>query len=148
MAKKRKGNKSRITPSPQHGVNPSMALCFFCGESKGLVMLGKLKDDAKAPREGIYDYQPCDKCAENWKKGTPIIRCTSAPVYDRPPIVEGAWPTGAWCVIDNAVAEEMLVDKDKVGKPLLMEASIYDKMIKADNALRRPQDKEATSDDE
>lgn len=148
MAKKRRYNKGGIILSKQHGVNPSMALCFFCGEAKGLVMLGKLKDDAKAPREGVYDYQPCDKCAENWKKGTPIIRCTSSPILDCPPIVEGAWPTGAWCVIDNAVAEDMLVDKDNVGKPLLMEASIYDKMIKADNALRRPQDQEVQSDDE
>lgn len=146
MAKKHKG----IKVSPQHGVNPSMAMCFFCGESKGLVLLGKLPNDAKAPKECIVDYQPCDKCSEHWKKGTPIIRCTTAPVYDRPPIVDGVWPTGAWCVISNESAEKIFNDKERIGKPILLEDKVYDDLF-GDSpipASKRPQDKEVPADDE
>ena len=143
----RKHNKG-IRVSPRHGVNPSMAMCFFCGKSKGLVLLGKLPYDEKAPKECIVDYQPCEECAEHWKEGTPIIRCTAAAIYDRPPIVEGVWPTGAWCVISNESAEMMFNDKERIGKPILLEDRVYDEIFGDAPASKRPQDMEATADDE
>lgn len=57
MAKKKdKG----ILLSPKHGVNPSLMKCECCGEDYGIAMLGKLKDDAEAPKE-IYQGL-CDSC--------------------------------------------------------------------------------------
>ena len=141
-------NKRNIKMSPNHGVNPSMAKCFFCGESKGLVLLGKLPNDAKAPRECIVDYQPCEECTEHWKKGTPIIKCTAAPVYDRPPIVDGVWPTGAWCVISNESAEKIFKDKERIGKPILLEDKVYDELFGDAPAKKRPQDKEEPNGNE
>ena len=51
-----------IRLSEKHGVNPSVMLCFLCGESYGVALLGKHKDehshDAEAPREGVYEMEP------------------------------------------------------------------------------------------
>ena len=49
-----------ITLSPKHGVNPSVTRCVCCGKDYGVALLGKLKDDAEAPRE-IYQGL-CDDC--------------------------------------------------------------------------------------
>ena len=49
-----------IKLSPKHGVNPSVIHCMCCGKEYGVALLGKLKDDAKAPRD-IYDGL-CDNC--------------------------------------------------------------------------------------
>lgn len=56
--------KGDIKISPKHGLNPSLDLCLFCGESKGVAILGRLKDDAEAPRQAIFDHDPCNKCRE------------------------------------------------------------------------------------
>ncbi len=49
-----------ILLSPKHGVNPSVLHCVCCGDSYGVALLGKLKEDKEAPRD-IYDGL-CDKC--------------------------------------------------------------------------------------
>lgn len=39
-----------IRLSPKHGLNPSISVCFFCGEDKNEIILpGKLEGDAEAP---------------------------------------------------------------------------------------------------
>ncbi len=115
-----------IRVSPQHGVNPSIAVCFFCGKDKGLVMLGKLKDDAKAPKRAIYDYEPCEECAEKMKQGVTVIEVTTVD-NNTAPIQEGAWPTGRWCVISKDAAEQLF--KCKHSK-MLLEDCLYKQLVK------------------
>lgn len=52
---------SSIPISPQHGLNPSVLICPCCGKSETIALLGRLKDDAQAPRE-MLDTGPCGKC--------------------------------------------------------------------------------------
>ncbi len=48
-----------IKVSPKHGVNPTIPICFWCGEEKGeIALLGKLPGDAEAPRNMVLDYEP------------------------------------------------------------------------------------------
>ena len=49
-----------IELSPQYGLNPSLIKCFICGKDTGVAILGKLKDDAEAPKELYNDL--CDEC--------------------------------------------------------------------------------------
>lgn len=54
-----------IRISEKHGANPTIPICFFCGEDKNEVaLLGKLSGDKEAPmRMWINgDYEPCDEC--------------------------------------------------------------------------------------
>ena len=51
---KRDKKEDSITLSPKHGVNPSLLHCICCGNTYGVAMLGKLKDDQEAPKD-IYE---------------------------------------------------------------------------------------------
>lgn len=75
-----------IRLSEKHGVNPSLINCFFCGESKGIALMGRLKGDAEAPRSCVMDYEPCDKCKAMFDQGVLLIGVTTTQPSDgRPP---------------------------------------------------------------
>ena len=56
----KKKHKDSIILSKKHGVNPSVLRCECCGKDYGVALLGKLKDDAEAPREIFQGL--CDDC--------------------------------------------------------------------------------------
>ena len=65
--------KDSIKLSKKYGVNPTIPVCFFCGEPKNEVaLMGKVKDiDGNEVQMGMYtilDISPCDKCLEETKK--------------------------------------------------------------------------------
>lgn len=92
-----------IILSPKHGVNPTIPICFFCGEQKNiLVLLGKLKNDEEAPRNMVIDYEPCAKCKELWNSGVVLIEVTNYPnTINQPEIQENAYPTGRFVVANS-----------------------------------------------
>lgn len=49
-----------ILLSPKYGVNPSVVHCMCCSKAYGVAMLGKLKNDAEAPKD-IYNGL-CNEC--------------------------------------------------------------------------------------
>lgn len=53
-------DEDSILLSPKHGVNPSITHCEICGKEIGIALLGKLKDDAEAPRDVALGL--CDDC--------------------------------------------------------------------------------------
>jgi len=43
-----------VRVSKKHGLNPSMEVCFWCGEHTGsVIMFGRVKGDEEAPREAV-----------------------------------------------------------------------------------------------
>ena len=69
--------KNSIRISEKHGVNPSIACCFFCGKEKNeIIFFGRLKDDQEAPRGAVINREPCDECAELMTRGVMLIQCT------------------------------------------------------------------------
>lgn len=105
-------------------VSPSMDICFFCGEPKGIALFGKMKGDAEAPRNVLLNYVPCDKCKEAMDKGTTIIEVVLQSNGNRP-IQEGAYPTGRWCVMRSEAAQELFNTDNKT---LLLEQSVYKRL--------------------
>lgn len=79
-----------VNLSPNHGVNPTIPICFWCGEPKNeIALLGKLKGDAEAPMYMVFDYEPCDKCKEFIEQGIQLIGSTVEPAYPgMPPIAK------------------------------------------------------------
>lgn len=58
-----------IRLSEKHGVNPSMGVCFFCGEDDGTIALvGRLPGDKEAPRRACFSLEPCEKCQKKAKE--------------------------------------------------------------------------------
>jgi len=97
-----------IPLSEKHGVNPSMSVCFWCGEVKGLVILGKLPEDAEAPREAIYDLEPCDACKQKMEEGITLFSVDDVTRK----------PTGDWCVIKEGAVHLLTEDEDQIAKIL------------------------------
>lgn len=100
-----------IKLSPKYGVNPTIPVCFWCGEQKNeLALLGRLKDDAEAPRNYVLDYEPCEECQKTWKLGIALLGVSKKPINDSlPPIKntseETLYPTGQWLVITKEAAK-------------------------------------------
>lgn len=131
-----------IKLSPKYGVNPTIPICFFCGEEKNEVaMLGRIGDgrkgeDFEAPRHMLLDYEPCDKCKENMDKGITLIGVVTEPIEDgRPPITKSGdtdlYPTGSWVV----VSEDFI--RRSINSEELAEAVISARRTVAEDAVVR-----------
>lgn len=110
--------------SDKHGLNPSMDICFFCGEPKGIALFGKMKGDTEAPRHVLLNYEPCDKCKDAMDKGTTILEVVTVDNGNRP-IQDGVYPTGRWCVMRSEAAKELFNVDNKM---LLLEQSVYTRL--------------------
>ncbi len=56
-----------IKVSQKHGVNPSLMACFICGKEYGVALMGRLPQDAEAPRKIHQGH--CDECEGILKNG-------------------------------------------------------------------------------
>lgn len=63
-----------IRLSEKHGVNPMLVQCFICGNDTGeIALLGRLQDDAEAPRKGVLRGATCDTCKGWMRQGVILI---------------------------------------------------------------------------
>lgn len=102
--------KDDIRLSPKHGLNPSIVQCFWCGGDNGIALMGKInRADEQAPKFITMNYDPCDKCKEQWSQGIVIMEVTqSQPADGRPPIQPDAYPTGRLvCMKPESVSDEV-----------------------------------------
>lgn len=100
--------------SPKHGMNPSIAKCYFCGGDTGEVILaGRLKGDAQAPREAVWHKNPCPACVEYMKQGVIIIGVIS-------PNYKGEEPerTGHFMVVSDDFIRRNITPKELADKIL------------------------------
>lgn len=118
-----------IRVSEKYGVNPTIPVCFFCGEEKNeIALLGKItnkqtKEEIEAPMRMVLDYEPCDKCKEAWSKGVAIIEVTQTDL-GRPEIAPNAQPTGK-----HVVLKEEAVNGFKAGDKCLMIDTEFEQMF-------------------
>jgi hypothetical protein len=102
---------SGLTMSPKHGVNATVPICFWCGETKDeIAFLGRLKEDMEAPNNLVLDYKPCDKCNKGMKSGITLILVSHTPIMNgQEPINkrEKLYPTGSWKVITEDAAKRI-----------------------------------------
>ena len=105
--------KNEIRLSPKHGVNPAVPVCFFCGQDKNEVILaGRLRDDAEAPRKAVWDKQPCDTCAEYMRQGVILISVREGSDGENP------YRTGGFAVV-KAEAIERIVQPPELRAKIL-----------------------------
>ena len=121
-----------IKLSPKHGVNPTIPLCFWCGQEKNAIALmghigdGRKGEDIEAPRNMVLDYNPCDKCVERMNLGVTRVEVVDIPPQENmPEFVEGHYPTGRWGVIKpDAVKRIFDLDLEN-GKKLLVSEETF-----------------------
>ena len=57
---------------PEFGLNPAVSKCYFCGEDSGLVLAGAACK-GEAPRNMVWDMNPCLTCEAQMKAGIMLI---------------------------------------------------------------------------
>lgn len=71
-----------IKISPQHGLNPSLVICPYCREPKGIALMGRLPQDREAPKEVVQDYEPCDKCKKLFAGNVLCLDTVETPTFE------------------------------------------------------------------
>jgi hypothetical protein len=101
----------RILLSEKYGVNPSVGVCYICGEDCEVVLFGRMKGDAEAPRRVVVTKEPCPKCKEWMTKGVIMISVKddgSTPAHKSAVGTGEPDRTGGWCVLKDEAIERML----------------------------------------
>lgn len=105
-----------IEISPNHGLNPTIPVCFWCGKDKNeIALLGRIREsttnrfganitvkgsDLEAPSRMVLGYEPCDDCKRMWDSGIAVIEVQDCPVQaGQPEIQKGLYPTSRFAVI-------------------------------------------------
>lgn len=101
---------ANIRISPKHGVNPSMGVCFYCGEDDGtIIQPGRLEGDAEAPRRAVWTKEPCPKCKGWMAQGIMLIEATG-PESDNPNRTGRLWVVKQEAVERMGLPPAMLAD--------------------------------------
>ena len=108
MAKKTKKKEVRL--SPKYGLNPTLPICFWCGEERGDISLlgkiGKKGEDLEAPKHMVIDYEPCEKCRAAMDQGFTLIEAGEQPITEhQAEFSDGVYPTGRWLVLKKERAQ-------------------------------------------
>ena len=86
----------RLILSERHGANPAIPHCFYCNKPKNEVILaGRMKGDAEAPRGMVWDDTPCDDCLGYMKAGVILISVNEALTDD----MSNPYRSGGWVVV-------------------------------------------------
>lgn len=102
-----------IYVSPRHGVNPSVAQCFFCMEDKNeVVLFGMLRGDVEAPRQACIDYEPCDKCAAIMQAGIILVSVRAG--EEQKEDNKNPYRTGGWVALKEEALRRIITPPEVV----------------------------------
>lgn len=112
-----------IKLSKKHGVNPTIPKCFVCNEDKNeIILMGRLKDDAEAPKNVCFDNEPCNKCKEHMRKGIIMIS-----VKDGEKDTDNPYRTGGWIVLKEDAFPNMSEEIKRV-RMCFVPDSVWDEL--------------------
>lgn len=104
--------KDEIYLHPKYGLNPSLGMCFWCGQDTGEILLYGNAVKGEAPHRTVASYAPCKECSRKWEQGFVFIEASTSPLVEgQPEISPGAWPTGNYAVINPEAATRILGEK-------------------------------------
>lgn len=128
-----------IRLSPKHGLNPTIPVCFWCGEERGEVaLLGRIGDgrkgeDIEAPMHCIIDYEPCPACLAKMNNGFTVVEATPIPNNTtNVPIQDGVYPTGRFVVIKNEAAAKVFGEDVVAVTKCFLESKYFTKIFCAE----------------
>lgn len=76
----------------QHGLNPTLCTCFYCGQETGEIALLGAAYDGEAPMHLCTSVEPCAACKEKFKDAVLILEA-------RPDERDKLQPTGRWVAV-------------------------------------------------
>ena len=90
--------------SKEHGLNPTIPVCFLCGKEKGEIALLGASYKGEAPMHMCIDKSPCDKCKEHMKQGIILVGVRDGEKKTSP---DNPYRTGQFYVITEEAAKRM-----------------------------------------
>lgn len=123
-----------ILLSPKYGVNPTMPVCFWCGEDRGeIALLGRIKtpenDDVEAPKRMVLDYEPCEECKAHMEYGFTVMEATSEPNdATNMPFQHGVFPTGRWLVLRQEAKKLVFPEIEDEDTRCFVDPELYEKL--------------------
>ena len=123
--------KDSIKLSPKHGLNPTIPVCFWCGEDKNeIALIGQVnKNDDEMPMHTCLDFEPCETCKSKMALGITVIEATQTPnIASDIPMQSGAYPTGRWSVVTRNFIKRLTNNNPKFTKTnmLFMDKESYE----------------------
>ena len=111
----------------KHGLNPTLAVCFWCGKERGDIALLGAAYKGEAPTRMVIDYAPCDACKAERAKGVTLIECSGDEGDPR--------PTGRWCVVNDAAIRRCIVPTEQAeavikARAAYLEVEAYGLLVK------------------
>lgn len=128
---------SSIRLSPKYGVNPTIPVCFWCGEERGeIALLGHIgnrrrNEDIEAPRHAVIDYEPCGKCKCHMSQGFTLMEATQHPnSRTSVPAQNGVYPTGNFAVVKPEAIQRVFGDMSAAcGGKAYVDSEVYQKLF-------------------
>jgi len=134
-------SKSRqLRPHHQHGLNPTMPVCFWCGQEKGDIILLGAAYKGQAPKNMLFDLEPCETCVKKWQQGIVLIEA-----YPEPSAKTSKWdlkaangqvayPTGRWLVVTREFVQRVFQPQELVDSVLkeskaFIEPAMFDVLV-------------------
>lgn len=103
---------------PEHGLNATVIVCFWCGEPTGEIEFIGNRTHEKAPEQTCHDYIPCPDCQAQMARGFTFVEVVDMPLVDnQDEIIPGFYPTGRMAVTTIEFAKANLTDEtlEKLG---------------------------------
>jgi hypothetical protein len=85
----------------EHGLNPTIPQCFFCGKDKDEIVLLGAAYKEEAPMKMCVDQIPCDECKKLMEMGVLLISVQDGSNRNNP------YRTGKLVVITQEVAKRV-----------------------------------------
>ncbi len=104
--------------SKEYGLNPSMGICFVCGEESNEIVLLGAYGGKEAPRKGCYHYEPCDTCKGYMEKGIIMISVKDGSEGNNP------HRTGGWIVVKRGLINRLPIE-DKLKSEIMKRGMVF-----------------------
>ncbi len=134
-------SKGDIRLSKKYGVNPSIPICFWCGQEKNEIALlghigdGRKGEDLEAPRNILLDYEPCDGCQKNMALGVTVMEAGISPIFkNQPEFQPGTYPTGKWIVLKKEAADRIFGDELKGHNKIFVDSETFKHFVQTEES--------------
>lgn len=105
-----------------HGLNPTITQCFFCGKDKNEIALLGAAYKGEAPMHMCIDKEPCDECKKLMDMGVLLICVKNGSDRNNP------YKTGPISVIKVETAQRIFGSSIGNGRVAFLEEEAWDKL--------------------
>lgn len=102
-----------ITLHPEHGINPTIPMCLYCGKEKNEIALLGAAYKGEAPMHMVLDDVPCEACQADFAKGIALFEHNGKHRTGRVIVVRESW-------LDAAVTDPVLRERMRAQRAALM----------------------------